>query len=221
MEYIVFDIETAGLEPGEVSILEFGAVIDDFETPLGELPTFRRLVYNEQVTGNHYALGMHVDSGILKELQTADPDEDEGVVRPDGLAYKFARFLYNNGFTGDDGFTGSIEEAVGQNRLVAAGKNIASFDIPHVEASLEGFGDFINFHHRVLDPGPLYFDPKKDDTPPNLSKCMERAGFENTETSHTAVADSKDVVKLLRHAYGYQPEAGGKVAGRKPTLPFK
>ena len=221
MKYIAFDLETTGIEVGTYDIIEMGAVIDDFETPLGELPTFRRLIKHETLTCDHYALGMHVDSGLLEELQKADPDEDAQVVRPGELYTDFSRFLYYNGFDGeDDYFAGTIKEAVSQHRLVVAGKNVASFDVPHIE-TLPGFGDVVKFHHRVLDPGPLYFDPKKDDTPPTLSECMERAGFEDTETEHTGVADSLDVVKLLRHAYGYQPEAGGKVADRKPTLPFK
>jgi len=199
MKYVSFDIETAGLEAGTHSILEFGAVIDDLESPVDELPTFRRLIKHEQIVGQHYALGMHVDSGILKELQTADPEDNKEITTPDQVGEEFARFLYRNGFNADEKEKRypTVKEAVGSYRLTGAGKNLNAFDIDHVEASLPGFGDFIIFHHRVLDPGPMYFDPEEDEVVPNLSTCLERAGLdENVE--HTAVADSKDVVKLIR-----------------------
>jgi len=218
MNYISFDIETAGLEVGYHSVLEFGAVIDDFETPIDELPTFRRLLDHETIVGHSYALGMHSDNGILKELQNGEATQGGKIIDPEDLGRDFAHFLYSNGFDGGDDFVGPVEEAVSGYTFTAAGKNVASFDIPHVR-EIRNFSDHIQFHHRVLDPGPLYFDPSEDETIPDLSTCLKRAGFdENVE--HTAVADSKDVIKLLRHAYGYQPEAGGKMTDRKPKLLF-
>ena len=31
------------------------------------------------------------------------------------------------------------------------------------------------FHHRVIDPGTMYFDPRKDEVPPDLKECKKRA----------------------------------------------
>lgn len=219
MKYVSFDIETTGLEPGKHSIIELGAVIDDFETPLDELPEFRCLIDNEVITANKYALGMHVDSGLLKELQ--DPDDDTLVLKPEGVATAFKQWMMNNGIEYET-YTYKNSDKVRGAKVhpIGAGKNLASFDIDHVQ-TLPGWSDHIRFHHRTLDPGPLFFDPEKDDKPPTLSECMERAGFEETETEHTGVADSLDVVKLLRYAYGHHPEEGGKVTGSKPNLPFE
>ncbi len=204
MKYISFDIETAGLEPGKHSVLEFGAVIDDFETPVDELPTFRRLLDHETVVGHNYALGMHADTGILKELQNGEPEQGGEIIDPGRLGSDFANFLFRNGFDGGEDHVGTIQEAVSSHTLWAAGKNVASFDIPHVR-EIPNFSDYIQFHHRVLDPGPMYFDPAEDDGVPDLSTCLERAGLdENVE--HTGVADSKDVIKLIRLAKGVSLE---------------
>lgn len=201
MKYISFDIETAGLEPGKHSILEFGAVIDDFEMPVEELPTFRRLLDHETIVGNSYALGMHVDSGILKELQNGEPEQGGKIIDPEDLGFELALWLTRHGMVDkSDVWDLSLKEAASQETFTAAGKNVMGFDIPHVR-TLPEFSDYIQFHHRVLDPGPLYFDPEEDDVVPNLSTCLERAGLdENIE--HTGVADSKDVVKLIRNAKG-------------------
>jgi hypothetical protein len=196
-KYISFDIETAGLEPGKHTVLEFGAVLDDFETPVDELPTFPRLLDHETIVGNPYALGMHVDSGILKELQNGEATQGGKVIDPEDLGRGFAHFLYDQGFDGGEGLVGSVEGAVSEYTFTAAGKNVASFDIPHVR-ELPGFSEHIQFHHRVLDPGPMYYDPEKDgDTVPDLPTCLERAGLDD-EVAHTGVDDSLDVIKLIR-----------------------
>jgi len=190
--YVSLDIETTGLEPGKHSIIELGAVIDDFESPIDELPTFRCLIDNETIVADRYALGMHADSGLLKELQ--DPGDDVVVLDPDIVGSAFARWMARNGI--------SYENPENQVtvRPVAAGKNVASFDIDHLE-TLPNFTDHVRFHHRVLDPGSMYFDPEKDDVPPNLSTCLERAGFDD-HVAHTAVSDAIDVVKLVRYDKG-------------------
>ena len=219
MKYVSFDIETTGLEPGKHSIIELGAVIDDFEGWLDELPEFRCLIDNDTIVADSYALGMHADNGLLKELQ--DPGEDTLVLKPEEVATAFKEWMMSNGIEYETYKYESSDKVRGAKvRPVGAGKNLQSFDIPHLQ-TLPNWEDHIRFHHRVLDPGPLYLDPSKDDTTPNLSTCMERAGFEDTETSHTAVDDSLDVVKLLRRAYGYRPEQGGKVTGTKLSLPFE
>lgn len=216
MSYLSVDIESAGLAVDHHSVLSLGAIIDDFQTPIDELPEFRCLIDNETITANKYALGMHVDSGLLKELE--DPDDDTLVLNPEEVAPAFKLWMVRNGIDHDGEEFGKGK--YGKAYPVGAGKNLASFDIPHLQ-TLPGWEDHIQFHHRVLDPGPLYFDPLEDEKPPNLQTCMERADFEDTDTAHTSVEDARDVIKLLRHAYGYHSENGGAVAERKPNLPFE
>lgn len=199
MRYISFDIETAGLEPGKHSVLEFGAVIDDFETPIDELPTFRVLLDHETIVGHSYALGMHADTGILKELQNGEAEQGGKIIPPDELGFELALWLMKHGMI-ERNFDKTLRESASDQKFTAAGKNVASFDIPHVREIPE-FSDYIKFHHRVLDPGPMYFDPAEDDVVPDLPTCLERAGFDSN-IEHTGVADSKDVIKLIRKAKG-------------------
>lgn len=191
--YVSLDIETTGLEPGRHSIIELGAVIDDLESPIGELPTFRCLIDNEYIVANSYALGMHVDSGLLKELQ--NPDDDTQVLEPDVVGLAFKNWMIRNGVPYESPEFSEEEDSTA--RPVAAGKNVSSFDINHLE-TLPDFTDHVKFHHRVLDPGSMYFDPEKDTVPPNLSTCLERAGLDS-EVAHTAIDDSLDVIKLIRY----------------------
>lgn len=193
--YVSLDIETTGLEPGKHSIIELGAVIDDLESPIDELPTFRCLIDNDTIVADSYALGMHADSGLLKELQ--DPGDDVTVLDPEMVGVAFKRWMVRNDIPYE-----SPDDVGGWTtaRPVAAGKNVASFDIDHLE-TLPDFTNHVRFHHRVLDPGSMYFNPEKDSIPPNLSTCLERAGFDD-EIAHTGVEDSIDVVKLVRHDKG-------------------
>lgn len=233
MKYISFDIETAGLEPGKHSVLEFGAVIDDFETPVDELPTFRRLLDHETIVGNSYALGMHADTGILKELQNGEAEQGGKIIDPKHLGFEFTLWLMEQGmvekvedpnvrnaasrqdvlngdvsmrrvFDEHEGFVQMARIRGSQETFTAAGKNVASFDIPHVR-ELPNFSEYIQFHHRVLDPGPMYFDPAEDNVVPDLSICLERAGLDDT-VDHTAVEDSLDVCRLVRIAKGVDAE---------------
>jgi hypothetical protein len=134
----------------------------------------------------------------LKELQNGEAEQGGKIISPEQLGQDFGRFLLRNGFETEGGFVGTIEEEISSQTLWAAGKNVASFDIPHVR-EIPGFSDSIQFHHRVLDPGPMYFDPAEDDGVPDLSTCLERAGLD-PNIEHTGVADSKDVIKLIRLA---------------------
>mgnify|MGYP002762756701 CR=1 FL=1 len=193
--YVSLDIETTGLEPGKHSVIELGAVIDDFESPIDELPTFRCLIDNDTIVADSYALGMHADSGLLKELQ--DPEDDVKVLDPEIVGLAFKRWMIRHDVPN---YSPDKTKEFRVVRPVAAGKNVASFDIPHLE-TFPDFTDHVKFHHRVLDPGSMYFDPEKEKVPPNLSTCLERAGFDD-EIAHTGVEDSIDVIRLIRHAKG-------------------
>ena len=85
------------------------------------------------------------------------------------------------------------------NKVIAAGKNFASFDQKFLE-KLPNWN--VNFAHRVIDPAMLYFKPFEDDKGlPSTKICMERAGI-TAEVAHTAVEDAIVVVDLIRRAYG-------------------
>jgi len=83
---------------------------------------------------------------------------------------------------------------VNENKITPAGKNFASFDRSFLK--LCGFDKF--FHHRTLDPAPLFWRPE-DEKLPDSKTCMERAGLDGS-VAHTAVADAVAVVRMIRYA---------------------
>jgi len=157
---------------------------------------------------------MHADSGIWKKLQ--ERPDNFNFYSPEEASKELSKFIYSNLVKNENKLipfqtcwntvvnNQSIQEKQDDDypvpfEVVAAGKNFAAFDMDFLY-TLPYLEDIIRFHHRVVDPGPLYMKPS-DEKPPNLSTCMERAEFNDTETSHTAVDDSIDVVKLIRKYY--------------------
>lgn len=190
MRYVSIDIETSGLFPEHHQILEFAAVIDDTllpSIPIEELPTFRRIIRTDRISGHPRALAMNANliTSIAHAMESNEKREDFcGVAL---LANHFAKFLTDNGW----------EKSKSQKfEFVAAGKNFSGFD----RAFLDAVPKWKNIHQprrRTLDPAILYFDPQRDETPPSLRECLRRAGL-NTEVYHEAVEDARDVIRLLR-----------------------
>lgn len=75
-------------------------------------------------------------------------------------------------------------------------KNVAGFDMPFLN-TLPAWKTTTKFHHRVIDPGMLYFNPLTDSVPPDLKECKKRAGLPELVT-HEALDDAWDVIQLVR-----------------------
>lgn len=180
MKYVSIDIETTGLNPESCQLIEFAAVVDDLliANPIEKLPKFHTYIHHGIYQGDPYALAMHVN--IFKKLAKF-PDDD--IIESHSLFAAFANFL-----TGEGGYSDL------SNKIVAAGKNFANFDLKFLERIPNRF---VKFHHRVLDPAMYFIDPLKDNEPPSSKICLERAGLSG-EVAHTALEDAIMVVKLLR-----------------------
>jgi len=185
MRYVSIDIETLGLDPTCCDIVEFGAVIDDFESPLKDLPTFHcyltkpRNIYK----GDVYAMFMHSKSSIFERIAKREPGYS--YIPEDLLDEVFAEWLQEQGYGEKD-------------KIVVAGKNFSGFDLPFLKTI--GFGTKTRLHHRVIDPGSMFFDPRIDEVPPGLEDCLKRAGIEKT-VDHTAVEDAMDVIRCVRYKF--------------------
>ena len=181
--YVSIDLETTGLDPSYCQILEMGAVIDDWESPIEKLPTFHCYVVHDRIVGQPYALQMN--QKILYDI--AEMKTPNNFIEPENVGIHFYRWLTLNNIS----FV--------QRNVLPAGKNFDAFDRQFLNR-LPNFSDDIVFTHRSLDPGMLYFDPYTDDGPPSMQTCLERAGLEPTVT-HRAVNDAMDVVKLIRYKF--------------------
>jgi hypothetical protein len=72
MPYVSIDIETTGLNHETCQTLEVGAVIDDWKTPIDQLPRFRRVLVYDTVSGNPYAMALN--AALLKFMANAPKD---------------------------------------------------------------------------------------------------------------------------------------------------
>lgn len=197
MKIASIDIETSGLDPQWCAVLEFGCIIDDLEVvePADKLPKFHRYLLHERIYGEPFALQMN--QAILKKIALFDGknvfDWDSGQTRfipPGSLGQEFAFWLKSND--------------VDPTRVIAAGKNFASFDRRFL-ATVPDFDTHVKFKHRVVDPTSMYL--KVDDhEPPNTNVCAIRAGLDpKNYEQHTALGDAQMVIDLIRRALRKDP----------------
>jgi oligoribonuclease len=204
MKYISIDIETTGLDPLTCDVLEVGAYLEDtelVETRNG-LSCFHKYLWKDNYRGEPFALAMN--AGIFQKMlelkKKTDVDAYHEVhnllIRPTQLWDHFGWWLYENRKQWA-GTPFDTDKALNWNhmpQIVVAGKNVAGFDIPFLK---QIGGIFPRFHHRVIDPGMLYFDPRNDNIPPDLKECKRRAGLSEA-VSHEALDDAWDVIQLVR-----------------------
>lgn len=169
---VALDTETTSTNPDNGQILEIGALIEDFDTPIEDLPSFRAVLDWELVYGQPSALSMN--SELIEEIDNGSED----LHQPEAVAGSFRRWL---------------EEHDVEYPITVAAKN-AAFDIQFLE-ELEGWS--IPIRARTIDPGSIYLQ-KDESIPPDLGECKRRAGIPNPGVSHSALSDARDVVRLIR-----------------------
>jgi len=214
--YVCIDVETTGIDESYCQVIEFGAVIEDWVTPIEKLKSFRCYVYHDQIVGEPYALAMNAT--ILKKLAKVQRafedvlpgdapkvigDDLELYVRPRWLVVEFKRWLKMYGI--------DVKQPI-----LAAGKNFAGFDKPFLKR-VENFD--LKFFHRAIDPGMSYWNPDIDKVPPSTEECKKRAGIDG-EVKHTTVEDAIEVIKLIRARHPRSVSVGDvnvNVANAMPT----
>jgi len=184
MKYVSIDIETTGLDPDICQVLELGAVIEDWERPVAQLPVFRRVLIRKEICGEPVALAMN--AGLLKLIAGRQDPPDSCL--PAELGRQFAAWLTLHG--------------VDPLHVQPAGKNFANFDAQFLKR-LTRFNEHVHFKHRTLDPAMLFWNLSTDETLPDSKTCMERAGIDG-EVAHTAVEDALSVVRMIRYAVSHK-----------------
>ena len=185
--YVSIDIETTGIDYDYCQILEFGAVIDDWVTPLDKLPRFHAYLIHDRIQGEPFALAMNAE--ILRRIANRNKPEcaDYTFIEPSKLAGMF-QFWANSYDVFCAGHSGKS--------LVPSGKNFAGFDRPFLKR-LPEWSERVNVLHRCIDPAMLYWDRTKDVEPPSTKQCYERAGIKE-EVAHNAVEDAIGIIRLIR-----------------------
>lgn len=198
-KYVSVDIETTGLNSEKCQILEVGAVIEDWKTPIDQLPKFHCFVlHREGIRGEPYAL--QLNSEILRFIADYKKHRNVDFFHPDEVVHRLTAFL---------------QRYFGSEKVTFAGKNFGSFDLQFLRR-LPGFDvhmDSIARSYRYIDPAMLYWNPEIDGNEiPNLQKCVERAGFTNQVRNrminvlkeHRAIDDAKTVIQIIRQYYRSQ-----------------
>lgn len=189
MKYLAIDIETTGLNKVNCDILQFACVIDDFVTPIEKLPSLVVNCVKPLYCGEPVALAMH--AGLITKLAQATVNSkvgDEFYNSVLEIPSYLKAFLMNNLKLSYNDFV--------KTKFTIAGKNAASFDLPFLQSKISEWQG-IQFHHRVMDPSILYFDPRVDEALPSLGECLVRAKI-HKEVAHTALEDCLDVICLIR-----------------------
>jgi oligoribonuclease (3'-5' exoribonuclease) len=203
MKYLSIDIETTGLNPLTCDVLEIGAFLEDTENPAGRenLPAFHTYLWRDVYRGEPYALAMnaHIFQKMLELRKTENVDngnyETRTLVKPEEVWMKLNAWIYAQRamWTDPKAFINNPPT------LVVAGKNVSGFDLPFLK-QLPAPSLMPKFHHRVIDPGMMYFDPRNDNVPPDLKECKKRAKLPE-HVSHEALDDAWDVIQLVREKF--------------------
>lgn len=111
--YVSIDLETTGLDPDNCQVLEIGAIIDDWVSPIEKLPFFHCYVVHKQIKGEPFALAMNWS--ILRMIADWEKNPDCRFLKPHEVGRAFAAWLTKN--------------LIDPKKVFAAGKNFASFDL--------------------------------------------------------------------------------------------
>jgi DNA polymerase III epsilon subunit-like protein len=191
--YLSIDIETTGISD-KAQILQISAIFDDLKSNVDSLRKID-LPIKHQVLNNAepYAIGMNAD--LFKKMM----DKNFKTYSSEEAAKELVTFIKGCKEALPMDWTGKV-----QQKLVFAGKNVASFDIPKIKAFLESIPkDYIksfneDVHYKTLDVGSLYFDTFGENV--SLSEINKLTG--RNQVSHNALDDAFDVVYAVRHKLG-------------------
>lgn len=197
MKYLSIDIETTGLNPEKHQMIEFAAVLEDtsLDIPVDKLPYFNCLIKHHTYSFNEFTLNMHTENGLIKKLIESKvttcafkhAEEHQANLVINNIYRLSPLFLY---WLNERGLDTDVD------KIVVAGKNFYGFDFGFLKSYLDGQ---LKLSHRAIDPA-VFFIRDEDEAPPNLAKCMERAGIEFKGSYHTALTDALAIVELTRKA---------------------
>ncbi len=213
MQYVVFHIETAGLDPEEHSMLELGVMIEDTEKPLSfeETPSFNTLIKHDLYKGDPFAL--HLNSELFSQMSLPAEKRTKNLTEFNHVAHKLYIWLSNHISTlvnednkklDYDGFLHRRKTEDYSNLepllLNVAGKNFGVFQHRFIQ-KIPNISTFLRFNYRFIDPSTLYFDKDKDKNGlPSSEDCKKRAGIPVVRHNDT-LKECWDTILLLRNKF--------------------
>lgn len=188
--YTSIDIETTGIDDRSY-ILQIAAVTDDnLNSKPEDLPSIDIVIkYDSIEYSEPYALGMNAE--LFKKMMK----KDFPTVTPQQAVIDLLSFMRESSHV-------DMDDRNPAAKVIFAGKNVASFDIPKLRKFVNTYGkssDLATFdqlcHYKTLDVGSIYFDEFEQNA--SLSKINELTG--RNQVSHNALDDALDVVYAIRH----------------------
>lgn len=189
--FVALDLETLGLGR-KAPIIEFGALLADWMT--GDVLSTCHTYVTHRSYDNCEPFAMSMHPAILRRIALKELPFNYTPV--ENIVDYFNMWLV--------GCRQSFPR-LAMGKLTLAGKNLGTFDLPSLEKQCPTWQPWFNrnCHHRVLDPGNLFWNPAQDDTLPNSDTCRERAHIDRDEDEkHNVIADCEDVVKMIAVAVG-------------------
>lgn len=160
MNYVSFDLETTGLDPHTNDVLEAAFVVDGeeyYDTPLQLLPWNSILVAKEDYNCSPFVAMMHTKNGLWKDIETARKRVNDGVTFDLEKGHKPSRETVIDAM----GVLFAQIGAIVGNKVVLAGKNVASFDLKFLVASgvVDHQGSFDTKYSGSWDQGSGTLEP--------------------------------------------------------------
>lgn len=185
MKYASIDGEMTGLDFERCEIIEIAIVVENTNPvevgglprfpDVDALPYFRATCWPEhRACWEPEAYEMHQKNGLVDELK-ANPGMSRARFWDTARSFLIAHF--------------------GHGKITVAGKNFNGFDRRFMPKEIESM-----FHHRVLDPGPMFVDWNAECLP-SLADLMQRFKLDQGVIHHRALDDARDVVRVLRQSY--------------------
>ncbi len=178
MKYVSIDLETTGLDRKRDQILMVAMIVEDTKNklPREKLPTFACFVQHGRYEGSPFALWLN---GWIFEALAKKDESKYPIYSAHQWPAKALEFLGQH---------------FGDERAVAAGKNVAGFDIQFLPDEIKN-----RFIHRTIDPGSAFMNWDLD-KPQSLDEIKKNLGIDG-EVTHDAVDDAWDVIQVLRRLY--------------------
>jgi len=225
MKFCVLDIETTGV-PGkdgpieDLQILEFGAIIEDTNNPLGydDVPRFNKIIRHNTYSGGAFAINMNArifeilaNREKFKRGEQQDAyDKKNEIIKLEDLANDFFKFLAPHFLEVPSCALDEFERALATKDLykqapvtiTPAGKNFDAFDRNFIKL-IPKWDSYLRLRHRTIDPTTPYIDWHNDSAPPGLGDCLQRAGIIK-QVTHCAVEDCWDTLEVIRKEYSIE-----------------
>lgn len=186
--YVSISVKTLGQELYLSSVIEFGAVVDNFVDPIEKLPKYHCYITSDRYSGEPICMADY--SRSLRNIAKRVPDYS--FVPEDLLGTNFKNWLRTNN-TGNFIHSPYIPASINAVFRNTKDKEFAE--------ALPGFKDNVKICPQLISPWTFFYDPVKSETVPDADSCLKRLGIFNHEKDRNSCDEAMDMVFCMRHIF--------------------